>query len=60
MVTSGGIDLKEVDQKTMVSKIYSNLYLAGVILDLDGPTGGYNLQVAWTTGYLAGGSAAVS
>lgn len=60
MVTSGGIDLKEVNQKTMVSKIYSNLYLAGEILDLDGPTGGYNLQVAWTTGYLAGGSAAVS
>ncbi|MHB8903676.1 MAG: BaiN/RdsA family NAD(P)/FAD-dependent oxidoreductase [Patescibacteria group bacterium] len=59
MVTSGGVDLKEVDQKTMVSKLYSNLYLAGEILDLDGPTGGYNLQVAWTTGYLAGESAAL-
>ena len=45
IVTSGGVDLKEVDQKTMKSKIIDNLYLAGEILDLDGPTGGYNLQV---------------
>jgi hypothetical protein len=54
MVTVGGIDLKEVDPKTMRSKIIKNLYLAGEVLDLDGPTGGYNLQVAWTTGYVAG------
>lgn len=59
MISSGGVDLKEVDQKTMASKLYSNLYLAGEILDLDGPTGGYNLQVAWTSGYLAGESAAL-
>ncbi|MFA6296214.1 MAG: NAD(P)/FAD-dependent oxidoreductase [Patescibacteria group bacterium] len=54
IVTSGGIDLKEIDPKTMKSKIINNLYFAGEILDLDGPTGGYNLQVCWSTGYLAG------
>lgn len=54
IVTSGGIDLKEVDQKTMKSKIISNLYFAGEILDIDGKTGGYNLQMCWTTGYLSG------
>ncbi len=56
IVTSGGIDLKEIDPKTMKSKIIDNLYFAGEILDLDGPTGGYNLQVCWSTGYLAGES----
>jgi len=59
MITVGGIDLKEVNPKTMASKILPNLYLAGEVLDLDGPTGGYNLQAAWTTGYLAGENAAV-
>ena len=54
MVTSGGVDLKEINPKTMRSKIVDNLFLAGEILDLDGPTGGYNLQIAWTTGYTAG------
>ena len=58
MITIGGINLKEVEAKTMASKIISNLYLAGECLDLDGPTGGYNLQIAWTTGYVAGSSAA--
>ncbi len=58
IVTSGGVELKEVDPKTMQSKIIKNLYFAGEILDLDGPTGGYNLQVAWTTGFVAGQSAA--
>jgi predicted Rossmann fold flavoprotein len=56
IVTSGGVLLKEVDPKTMQSKIVSNLYLAGEILDLDGPTGGYNLQVCWSTGFVAGES----
>jgi len=56
IVTSGGIDLKEVNQKTMKSKIIDNLYFAGEILDLDGPTGGYNLQICWSTGYVAGQS----
>ena len=54
MITAGGVSLKEVDPKTMRSKIIDNLYLAGEILDLDGPTGGYNLQIAWTTGRAAG------
>ncbi|MFH1610267.1 MAG: NAD(P)/FAD-dependent oxidoreductase [Patescibacteria group bacterium] len=54
IVTAGGVDLKEVDPKTMKSKVISNLYLAGEVLDLDGPTGGYNLQVSWSTGYCAG------
>jgi len=58
MVTSGGINLKEVDQKTMRSKLVKNLYIAGELLGIDGPTGGYNLQVCWSSGYVAGGSAA--
>ena len=57
IVTSGGIDLKEIDSRTMKSKIIENLYFAGEIVDLDGPTGGYNLQICWTTGYAAGASA---
>jgi predicted Rossmann fold flavoprotein len=55
-VTAGGIDLKEVDSRTMQSKIVPGLYLAGEILDLDGPIGGYNFQAAWSTGWLAGSS----
>jgi predicted Rossmann fold flavoprotein len=58
IITSGGISLKEIDPKTMRSKIIRNLYFAGEVLDLDGPTGGYNLQVCWSTGYLAGEHAA--
>ncbi len=54
IVTTGGVDLKEVDPQTMQSKIIKNLYLAGEILDLDGVTGGFNLQAAWSTGYVAG------
>ncbi|MDD4607294.1 MAG: NAD(P)/FAD-dependent oxidoreductase [Patescibacteria group bacterium] len=56
IITTGGINLKEINPQTMQSKIIDNLYLAGEILDLDGPTGGYNLQIAWSTGYLAGQS----
>ncbi len=56
MITAGGLDIKEVDSKTMRSKLYSNLLLAGEVLDLDGPSGGYNLQICWSTGYLAGDS----
>ncbi|MDR3559619.1 MAG: aminoacetone oxidase family FAD-binding enzyme, partial [Candidatus Pacebacteria bacterium] len=58
MVTRGGASLKEVDPQTMRSKIVKNLFLAGEVLDLDGPTGGYNLQIAWTTGHASGQSAA--
>ncbi|NTU67151.1 MAG: NAD(P)/FAD-dependent oxidoreductase [Candidatus Moranbacteria bacterium] len=60
MVTGGGVSLKEVDPRTMRSKIVPNLFLTGEILDLDGPTGGYNLQIAWSTGRAAGESAARS
>jgi predicted Rossmann fold flavoprotein len=58
VVTSGGVSLKEVDSKTMRSRIVDNLFFAGEILDLDGPTGGYNLQICWSTGYAAGTYAA--
>lgn len=52
MISRGGISLKEVDAKNFKSKLFNNLYFAGEILDIDGPTGGYNLQIAWTSGYL--------
>jgi len=58
VVTSGGVALKEVNPDTMGSRKIKNLYFAGEILDLDGPSGGYNLQECWGTGYLAGKSAA--
>jgi predicted Rossmann fold flavoprotein len=58
IITKGGISLKEIDSKTMKSKLIDNLFFAGEILDLDGPSGGYNLQICWTTGYLAGQSSA--
>lgn len=54
IITGGGVSLDEVDQKTMRSKLASNLSIAGELLDLDGPTGGYNLQICWSTGYVAG------
>ncbi len=59
IITSGGVKLNEIDPLTMKSKIVSNLSLAGEVLDLDGPTGGYNLQVCWTTGYVAGDRAKI-
>ncbi len=58
MVTSGGVSLREVNPDSMASKKINNLYFAGEVLDLDGPSGGYNLQACWSTGYLAGESAA--
>ncbi len=54
VIVSGGIDLKEVDVKTMRSKKYDNLYLVGDVLDIDRPSGGYSLQLCWTTGFVAG------
>ncbi|HMO14355.1 MAG TPA: NAD(P)/FAD-dependent oxidoreductase [Pirellulaceae bacterium] len=53
-VTAGGVELSEVDAKTMESKIAPKLFLVGEILDVDGPIGGYNFQAAFSTGYLAG------
>jgi predicted Rossmann fold flavoprotein len=53
-VTAGGIPLSEVDVKTMQSKLVNGLYFAGEVLDIDGITGGFNFQAAWTTGFIAG------
>ena len=54
IITSGGVSVDEVNPSTMESKIVKNLYFAGEVLDLDALTGGFNLQIAWSTGYLAG------
>ena len=53
VVTNGGVTLKEVSQKTMESKLVPGLFFAGELLDLDGDTGGYNLQIAFSTAVLA-------
>lgn len=53
-LTRGGISLKEIDHKTMKSKIIDNLFFAGEIIDVDGKSGGFNLQMCWSTGYIAG------
>ena len=58
IITSGGVNVSEVSPKSMESKIVPGLYFAGEVLDLDAYTGGYNLQIAFSTGYLAGKSAA--
>lgn len=58
IITKGGIKVKEVNPSTMESKLVPHLYFCGEVLDLDAMTGGYNLQIAWSTGYLAGNSAA--
>ena len=58
IVTQGGVDVKEVNPSTMESKLVKGLYFAGEVLDLDALTGGFNLQIAWSTGYQAGLSAA--
>ena len=60
IVTSGGIEVKEISPKNMESKLIPGLYFAGEIIDVDAYTGGYNLQIAFSTGYLAGKSAAES
>ena len=56
-VTRGGVDIAEIDPKTMESKICPGLFFAGEVIDVDGPCGGYNLQMCWSTGALAGSSA---
>ena len=60
IVTSGGIEVKEINPKTMESKITPGFYFAGEVIDVDAYTGGFNLQIAFSTGYLAGKSAAES
>ncbi|MDK2822552.1 MAG: hypothetical protein PWQ67_1348 [Clostridia bacterium] len=57
IVTAGGVDVKEVNPQTMESKLVEGLYFAGEVLDIDGLTGGYNLQAAFSTGYVAGDAA---
>lgn len=54
IVTQGGVSVKEIDPATMESKLVNNLYFAGEVLDVDALTGGFNLQIAWSTGYAAG------
>ena len=54
IVTSGGVSVKEINPKTMESKIVSGLFFAGEVIDVDGYTGGFNLQIAFSTGYAAG------
>ncbi len=58
IVTGGGVSLKEIDFKTMQSKLISNLFLVGDVLDFDRPSGGFSLQICWTTAFVAGTSAA--
>ncbi len=58
VITQGGVDVREINPSTMESRLVKGLYFAGEIMDVDALTGGYNLQIAWSTGYLAGMSAA--
>ena len=58
IITAGGVQLSEIDPRTMQSRLCKGLYIAGELLDLAGDTGGYNLQAAFSTGWLAGRSAA--
>ena len=54
IITIGGISTKEINPSTMESKLIKGLYMAGEMIDVDAYTGGYNLQIAWSTGHLAG------
>jgi len=58
IVTAGGVALDEIDPRTMASKKVEGLYFCGEVMDIDADTGGYNLQAAFSTGYVAGESAA--
>lgn len=60
IITCGGVKVSEIDPKTMGSKIVSNLYFAGEVIDVDAYTGGFNLQIAFSTGYLAGKNSALN
>lgn len=53
IITSGGVDVKEINPKTMESKLVKSLYFAGEVIDVDGYTGGFNLQIAFSTAYCA-------
>ncbi|MDE7076098.1 MAG: NAD(P)/FAD-dependent oxidoreductase, partial [Clostridia bacterium] len=56
IITSGGVDVKQINPKTMESKLIKGLYFCGEVLDVDALTGGFNLQIAFSTGYAAGNS----
>ena len=58
MVTAGGVSLKEIDPRTMESRLIRGLYFCGEVMDIDADTGGYNLQAAFSTGFVAGEEAA--
>ena len=58
VVTRGGVDVRRIDPSTMASKLLDGLYFAGEVIDVDAKTGGFNLQIAFSTGHLAGESAA--
>jgi predicted flavoprotein YhiN len=58
ITTAGGVDIREVDPRSMASRLVEGLFFAGEVLDLDADTGGYNLQAAFSTGWLAGRAAA--
>ena len=60
IITAGGVDTREVDPRTMASRLVRGLYFAGEVLDIQADTGGYNLQAAFSTGWLAGRAAVVS
>ena len=57
-ITRGGVATEQIDPKTMQSKVCDGLFFAGEVMDVDGPCGGYNLQICWSTGVLAGREAA--
>jgi predicted flavoprotein YhiN len=59
IVTRGGVSTAEIEPETMESKICPHLFFAGEVIDADGPCGGYSLQICWSTGFLAGASAAL-
>lgn len=59
IITSGGVALTEINFKTMQSRLYSNMYIVGDLLNIDRPSGGYSLQLCWTTGYVAGQSVTI-
>ena len=60
VITAGGVNLREINPTTLESRIIKGLYFAGEVMDIDADTGGYNLQAAFSTGHLAGKSAATS
>nr|WP_316929339.1 NAD(P)/FAD-dependent oxidoreductase [Cyclobacterium qasimii] len=59
-VTAGGVSLNEIDPNTMESKLVKGLFFAGEVIDVDGITGGYNFQAAWSTGFLAGNASSLT